>query len=301
MSSPKYIRVHLDRFGADTEEYNLWYCLGMMYPDYSNPLFPNITTDIQHPYYPRKAITFNAQKYVDIPLEQSTVVSFYIQRKDGYFVYNGEISGVEGIDTGALDPYKYEQGYIWTVDTNLNPQAEVWIKEGKPYVYKDNTFNELLAFGVSTVGASSDDLDNDETAEEKTDGTKYRIFYDFKNYFEVDIPEDASYNLWGETGAEPSEFQMLYLKGKSFNNIGEDNMDLSLSAESLQAQKDDAKQMLESAIANCLFKIGETVDDFDETAFLADVDGFKAGKDASFHTTIDYMKVCLDNLNTLNG
>ena len=135
----------------------------------------------------------------------------------------------------------------------------------------------------------------------KTDGEKYRIFYDFKNYIEEDIPEEASYNLWGETGAEPSEFQMLYLKGKSFNNIGEDNMDLSLSAESLQAQKDDAKQMLESAIANCLYKIGETVEDFDDTAFLADVAGFKAGKDASFHTTIDYMKVCLDNLNTLNG
>ena len=92
---------------------------------------------------------------------------------------------------------------------------------------------------------------------------------------------------------------MLYLKGKSFNNIGEDNMDLSLSAESLQAQKDDAKQ-IESAIANCFYKIGETVEDFDDTA-LADVDGFKAGKDASFHTTIDYAKVCLDNLNTLNG
>jgi hypothetical protein len=301
MSSPKYIRVHLDRFGSDTEEYNLWYCLGMVYPDFTNPLFPNSSSDLQHPYYPRKAIAFNEQKYVDIPMEQSSVVSFYINRKDGYHVYNGEISGTEGIETGGLDPFKYETGYMWTVDVNVNPQSEVFIKEGKPYVYKDNTYNGILSFGISTVGSSDDELDEDETAEQKTMGNKYRIFYDFKNYFELDIPEEASYELWGDTGREPSEFQMLYLKGKSFNNIGEDNMDLSLSAEALQEQKDDAKQMLESAIANSLYKIGEDVDDFDENAFLADVTGFKAGKDISFNQTIDYLKVCIDNLNTING
>ena len=78
-------------------------------------------------------------------------------------------------------------------------------------------------------------------------------------------------------------------------------MDLSLSAEALQEQKDDAKQMLESAIANSLYKIGEDVDDFDEAAFLADVTAFKAGKDISFNQTIDYLKVCIDNLNTING
>ena len=78
-------------------------------------------------------------------------------------------------------------------------------------------------------------------------------------------------------------------------------MDLSLSAEALQEQKDDAKQMLEYAIANSLYKIGEDVDDFDENAFLADVTGFKAGKDISFNQTIDYLKVCIDNLNTING
>ena len=69
MSSPKYIRVHLDRFGADTEDYNLWYCLGMMYPDFSNPLFPNITTDIQHPYYPRKALRLGYEGYVHIQFD----------------------------------------------------------------------------------------------------------------------------------------------------------------------------------------------------------------------------------------
>lgn len=297
MATPSYIRVYLDRFGSDTENYEVHYYLGIYKPDLSNPLFPDVETDVVIANYPRKKISFNAEKYVDIPMNQSDIVSFSIKRKDGYYVYNDELEGTEGLKIGPLDPFKYESGYIWTIDTNVNPEGTYYIKEGKPYVYKDNTFNTILAFGVSAIPTEGD-LNADETEEENTTADKYRIFYTFKDYFDVTKPEEAYYNLW-EDGDEPSEFEMLYLRGKSFNDIGEENMQLSLSAEALQAQKDDAKNMLESGIANSLFKMGESIADFDEDAFLADVDGFKAGKDASFHQTIDYMKVCIDNLKAL--
>lgn len=300
MSTPQYIRVHFSKIGSDIELYDLHYFLGIYTPDLDNPLFPNITTDVVLATYPRKTLTFNSDGYVDIPMNQSSVVSFYILRKDGYYEYNGEISGTEGLDTGALDPFKYETGYSYTVDKSVNPQSNFYIKQGKPYIYKDNTFNEILSMGVSMMPESGD-LDADEDENTKTYGEKFKIFYDFKNYYELDVPEEAymTPTLWGGD-TEPSQFTMLYLRGKTFNNIGENNMDLSLSAEALQTQKDDAKQMLEQGVANSLYKMGEDIDAFDEAAFLADVDAYKAGKDASFSVTIDYLKACLDNLALLS-
>lgn len=298
MATPKYARIHLDRFGSDNEKYELWYFLGKFNPDYSNPLFPNITTDIQHPQYPRKKVQFNSQGYVDIPMEQSDVVSFYIKRNDGYFVYNGELCNTEDIADGPTCSFCYETGYIWIVDTNVNPQTEFYIKEGKPYVYRDDTFNKILSFGISTIGPET--LDDDETDEESTESDKYRIFYTFKDYKELDIPDESKYELW-HGGPEPSEFQVLYLKGKSYENIGEEDMQLSLDATALQAEKDDAIQMLEKAIANSLYKIGEDVADFDETAFLADVDAFKATKADAFGATIDYLESCLNAFNAISS
>jgi hypothetical protein len=299
MATPSYIRVYLDRFGSDTELYELIYFLGIFKPDFSNPLFPDATTDVWTATYPRKKVSFNSDKYVDIPMENSDVVSFYIQRKDGHYVYNGELCGTENIDDGPLCPFCWETGYNWTIDTGLNSQGTYYIKEGKPYVYKDNSYNSILPFGVS-LAVTDGDLDDDEDENTKTYGDKFRLFYDFKNFEVIDIPEEAymTPTLWGGD-TEPSQFTMLYLRGKTFNNIGVNNMDLSLSADALQAQKDDAKSMLESGVANSLFKLGEDIDAFDEDAFLADVDGYKEGKDASLHGIIDYMKVCLDNLAAL--
>ena len=71
-------------------------------------------------------------------------------------------------------------------------------------------------------------------------------------------------------------------------------MDLSISADALNAEKADAIQSLEKAVANSLYKLGEDIDAFDEAAFLADVDGYKATKEQSLDGTIDYLKVCLD-------
>ena len=76
-------------------------------------------------------------------------------------------------------------------------------------------------------------------------------------------------------------------------------MDISIDADALQVEKDDAKQMLEKAVANCLFKLGEDIAAFDEDAFIADVDAYKATKSSTLDATIDYLKTSIDSLNAL--
>lgn len=76
-------------------------------------------------------------------------------------------------------------------------------------------------------------------------------------------------------------------------------MQLSIDADALQAEKDDAKQMLEKAVANCLFKLGEDIAAFDEDAFLADVDAYKATKSASLVLVVDYLEETLNSLANL--
>ena len=86
---------------------------------------------------------------------------------------------------------------------------------------------------------------------------------------------------------------MLYLLNKSYT-VGENDMNLSIDADALAIEKADAKQTLEKAIANCLFKLGEDVAAFDEDAFLADVDAYKATKNEVHEVVIDYLKESLD-------
>ena len=76
-------------------------------------------------------------------------------------------------------------------------------------------------------------------------------------------------------------------------------MDLSIDADALQVEKDDAKQMLEKAVANCLYKLGEDIAAFDEDAFLADVDAYKATKSSTLEATIDYLDTTLTSLKAL--
>ena len=80
-------------------------------------------------------------------------------------------------------------------------------------------------------------------------------------------------------------------------------MDLSIDADALNAEKEDAKQMLEKAIANCLYKLGEVIADFDEDAFLADVDAYKATKASTLEATIDYLErfiKCVKRITIIN-
>ena len=84
---------------------------------------------------------------------------------------------------------------------------------------------------------------------------------------------------------------MVYLCGKTYT-IGED-MQLSIDADALAEQKADALQVIDKAIANCLYKLNEVPADFDEDAFLADVDTYKASKSEVLANTVDYLKECL--------
>jgi isopentenyldiphosphate isomerase len=85
---------------------------------------------------------------------------------------------------------------------------------------------------------------------------------------------------------------MLNLCGKTYT-IGED-MQLSIDADALSAEKADALQMVDKAIANCLYKLGEVPADFDEADFLADFDTYKASKSDVLENTIDYLKELLE-------
>ena len=116
----------------------------------------------------------------------------------------------------------------------------------------------------------------------------------------MEIPDNHVFPQEDGTGIKDiREYSMLYLLGNTYT-IGE-NMDLSIDAAALAVEKADALQVCEKAIANCLYKLGEDIDAFDDTAFLADVDAYKATKDVSFGATIDYLKAQLDIQATLTA
>jgi hypothetical protein len=78
-------------------------------------------------------------------------------------------------------------------------------------------------------------------------------------------------------------------------------MDLSIDASALAVEKADALQVCEKAVANTLYKLGENIDAFDDAAFLADVDAYKATKDIALTATVDYLKQQLDIRTTLTA
>ena len=71
-------------------------------------------------------------------------------------------------------------------------------------------------------------------------------------------------------------------------------MDLSINEDALAVEKADALQVCEKAVANTLYKLGEDISAFDETAFLADVDAYKATKDIVSKLRKDYSKNITD-------
>ena len=70
-------------------------------------------------------------------------------------------------------------------------------------------------------------------------------------------------------------------------------MQLSIDADALNVEKADALQMVDKAIANCLYKLGEVPADFDEDAFQADVAAYKATKSDVLANTVDYLEELL--------
>ena len=253
-------------------------------------------------FHYRTKVSFGDNDYVDIDTGDETVISWYIKRKDGAYNHNKELCNYGPLTDGPTCTWCWEIGYQWKLDLNITPQSNFYVNNTTPYVYKDDTYTTILSNAVSFVG--EEDLEADGDNDVPIEDDKLRIFYDLSNYKDVDIPEDEvwytkwePYSQWYKTTI--NRIQLLYLRNKSYT-VGENDMDLSLDADALQVEKDDAKQMLEKAVANSLYKLGEDVDAFDEDAFLADVDAYKATKASTLELTIDYLKTSIDALKLLS-
>jgi len=304
------VRVYYKREDQDYSNWDLFYFPGTLYPQDAPNLFPDDLIDNVYPYGPRKKLNFvvdGTLGYVDVELNNAKRFSLYIRRKDFITDYNGEYDTPLKLTDDLLNEYKYEVGYVWDVDTNINPNVNFYIKNDSPYVYADNTYTDILATDItcSTINNFDKELDTISTddGDDGTDQGSYsfiKIFYSKANAYFVEIPDDWVWPVEGSPGIKDiREYSMLYCLGNTYN-IGED-MDLSISADALATEKADALQVCEKAVANCLYKLGEDIDAFDETAFLADVDAYKATKDVSFGATIDYLKAQLDIQATLTA
>lgn len=287
------VRIYYSRADSNQSDYDLfWWEDDFKKIDHDNFNIPFLT---------RTKVSFGDNDYVEIDTGDVEVFSWYIKRKDGAFDHNGELCNMGQLSCSATCSYCWELGYHWKIDLNITPQSNFYINNTTPYVYRDNTYTDILANGLSFVG--TEDLEADGDNEIPVEDDKLRIAYSIADYHDVDIPEEEvwftkwePYSQWYKTTI--NRIQLLYLLNKSYT-VGENDMDLSIDADALSAEKDDAKQMLEKAVANCLYKLGEVIADFDEDAFLADVDAYKATKASTLGPTIDYLESSLNALNAL--
>ena len=304
------VRIYYKREDEDYGNWNLFYFPGTMNSEDAVALFPDDPIDNIYPYGPRKKLDFivgDNLGYVDIELNNAKRFSFNIRRKDFVTDYNGEFDVPLKQENYILNEYQYEMGYVWDIDTNINPDTSFFVKNDSPYVYADNTYTNILATDITCTTIDNFDKDLDtisfDDGDDGTDQGSYqyiKIFYSKGNAHFVEIPDNYVFPQEDGTGIKDiREYSMLYLLGNTYT-IGE-NMDLSIDADALAVEKADALQVCEKAIANCLYKLGEDIDAFDETAFLADVDAYKATKDVSFGATIDYLKAQLDIQATLTA
>ncbi len=304
------VRVYYKREDQDYSNWDLFYFPGTMNQEDAVALFPNDTIDNIYPYGPRKKINFvvdGTLGYADVELENSKKFSIYIRRKDFVTDYNNEFDTPLKLTDDLLNEYKYEVGYVWDIEVNINPSTNFYIKSDSPYVYADSTYTNILATDMTCTTNNNFDKELDTISfDDGDDGTdqgsyKYiKIFYSKGNAHFVEIPDNYVFPQADGTGIKDiREYSMLYCLGNTYN-IGED-MDLSISTDALATEKADALQVCEKAVANCLYKLGEDINAFDETAFLADVDAYKATKDISFSATVDYLKAQLDIQATLTA
>ena len=304
------VRIYYKREDEDYGNWNLFYFPGTMNSEDAVALFPDDPIDNIYPYGPRKKLDFivgDNLGYVDVELNNAKRFSFNIRRKDFVTDYNGEFDVPLKQENYILNEYQYEMGYVWDIDTNINPDTSFFVKNDSPYVYADSTYTNILATDITCTTIDNFDKDLDtisfDDGDDGTDQGSYqfiKIFYSKGNAHFVEIPDNHVFPQEDGTGIKDiREYSMLYLLGNTYT-IGE-NMDLSIDAAALAVEKADALQVCEKAIANCLYKLGEDIDAFDDTAFLADVDAYKATKDVSFGATIDYLKAQLDIQATLTA
>lgn len=292
------VRIYYSRSDNNQSDYDLfWWEEDLQKIDHDEFIAPFIN---------REKVSFGDNDYVDIDLGDKKVIQWYIKRKDNTYDHNNELcmrilNNTIDRTCGPLCGHCYDTGYWWKLDLTVTPQDNFYINNTSPYVYRDNTYTDILANSLSFAGVEP--LEGDGDNELPIEDGKLRISYTIYDYEDVVIPEEEVwYEKWYPWGdfykTTINRIQLLYLLNKSYT-VGENDMDLSIDESALQAEKDDAKQMLEKAVANCLYKLGEVIADFDEDAFLADVDAYKATKGSTLHGTIDYLKESLDALAVL--
>ena len=294
------IRVYYKRFDNPYySDYNLFYFAGNSGYGDDVKLFPDIDLDIENAYAPRSKQDFTIDSglgYVDIEMNTSKRVSFYIRRKDFRFDYNGEFDESLNFTDDPLNEFRFEVGYVWEIDLNIAPYETFYVQNKSPYLFRDSSFTQVVPQGIGVSGSSEFDKTTDPL--EPTDGddgtdqgdtTHLKIFLSKGEALMIPKTEEMMYLPQPDGNKESNirETLMLYLRGKSYN-IGE-NMQLSIDQAALDVEKADALDMVDKAIANSLYKLGEDIDAFDETAFQADVDTYKAGKSVSLGPVADYL------------
>jgi hypothetical protein len=292
------VRIYYSRSDNNQSDYDIfWWEEDLKTIDHSEFYAPFIT---------REKVSFGDNDYVDIDLGDKKVIQWYIKRKDNTYDHNNELcmrirNNTIDRTCGPLCGHCYDTGYWWKLDLTITPQNNFYINNTSPYVYRDDTYTDILANSLSFAGVEP--LEGDGDNELPVDDGKVRISYTIYDYHDVEIPEDeiwyTKWEPWGDYYKTTiNRIQLLYCLNKSYT-IGENDMQLSIDASALQAEKEDAQQMLEKAVANCLYKLGEVIEDFDENAFLADVDGYKATKASTLGAVIDYLEISLNALQAL--
>ena len=127
------VRIYYSREDQDYSNWNLFYYSGTMNSEDAVALFPDDLIDNIYPCGPRKKLDFivgDNLGYVDIELNNAKRFSFNIRRKDFVTDYNGEFDVPLKLKDYILNEYQYEMGYVWDIDTNINPKvAMVLIKD----------------------------------------------------------------------------------------------------------------------------------------------------------------------------
>ena len=293
------VRIHYKRSDENYDDYQLYYMPGEHQGD-KDLLFPDNDTDGEFHEFPRTGLDFTVEGdlgYVDLDFNGSKVADVYIRRKDFGIEYGKELCG--SFCTEPLCGFCGETGYKYIVSETY--YSEVFIKENSEYLFTDNTYSAIAPQKI--VLQYSEEVSDDEetlhdTVEHGDPGVDTELHYTYAKIYNtyrksttIQIPQETLDLEVGHDMDLISTVLMLYLCGNTYD-IGE-SMDLSIDADALAVEKADALQMVDKAIANCLYKLGEVPADFDEDAFQADVAAYKATKSDVLANTVDYLEELL--------
>jgi hypothetical protein len=279
------VTIYYSRTDQDYDNYNLYLIPGNK--NTSGQLFPSVEQSAYYSDYPRKKYSFTVTGdlgYVTIDTNTATNFAFYIKRKDFFSEYSGDLCDCS-ITANYECFYHKIAGDVWNVDSRFT--STLYVQPNSSYIYKDSTFTDIDMQAVKMISET-------DMIEAYVKPTQLKLYYNFENYNTINIPdEDNNYDTFIQEGIDYSDqLVLLYLEGKTYT-IGE-NVNLSINTSALEAEKTDALQVIDKGIANSLYQLGEVIADFDEDAFLADVEGYKETKDISLEGTIDYLKARLD-------